>query len=556
MPTIDIHKQDLEELVGRKFTVKELEEALTHVKGEIEDVDGHNIKIEIKSTDRPDLWNVEGLARQLRAEYTKNQGIPKYKFKNSEKYFINISEKVKSVRPYIGAFVCKGIDIDDFSLKQLIQAQEKIAGTFGRKRREVAIGIFELDNITWPLLYTAESPDKIKFEPLDGNRDMDLNEILKIHPKGIEYGHLVKKFSRYPILIDANNKVVSFPPIINSEYSGRVSTKTKNLLVEITGLEMKNVEVALNIFAMSLADRGGKIEQVTVTDSEKNSIVTPIISEKYIEVPKELIHKTFGDKLPDKTIKNLLDRSRYDYETIPVTDSGKIKVKYPSYRVDIMHPIDVVEDLVMSYGYSNLVPEYPTMNTIGSLLHHSVRQKKLRTFMAGTGAQEISTFLLTNKDTLFSNMNCQEDNIVEILNPVSYNYSVFRNWLIPSVVEFLSKNTKVEYPQKVFEYGKVIELNKKKDVGTEDINKLVYAESSKDVTFTNVKSVLITILSRYNKTAKFVSKDYPSFIPGRSAEVIIDGKSVGLIGELSPSVLSNWKIEMPVAIFEIKNIID
>ena len=176
--------------------------------------------------------------------------------------------------------------------------------------------------------------------------------------------------------------------------------------------------------------------------------------------------------------------------------------------------------------------------------------------MAGTGAQEISTFLLTNKDTLFSNMNCQEDNIVEILNPVSYNYSVFRNWLIPSVVEFLSKNTKVEYPQKVFEYGKVIELNKKKDVGTEDINKLVYAESSKDVTFTNVKSVLITILSRYNKTAKFVSKDYPSFIPGRSAEVIIDGKSVGLIGELSPSVLSNWKIEMPVAIFEIKNIID
>jgi phenylalanyl-tRNA synthetase beta chain len=556
MPTIDIHKQDLEELVGRKFTVKELEEALTHVKGEIEDVDGHNIKIEIKSTDRPDLWNVEGLARQLRAEYTKNQGIPKYKFKNSEKYFINVSEKVKSVRPYIGAFVCKGINIDDFSLKQLIQAQEKIAGTFGRKRREVAIGIFELDNITWPLLYTAESPEKIKFEPLDGNRDMDLNEILKIHPKGIEYGHLVKKFSRYPILIDANDKVVSFPPIINSEYSGRVTTKTKNLLVEITGLEMKNVEVALNIFAMSLADRGGKIEQVTVTDSEKNSIITPIISEKYIEVPKELIHKTFGEKLLDKTIKNLLDRSRYDYETIPVTDSGNIKVKYPSYRVDIMHPIDVVEDLVMSYGYSNLVPEYPTMNTIGSLLPHSVRQKKLRTFMAGTGAQEISTFLLTNKDTLFSNMNCQEDNIVEILNPVSYNYSVFRNWLIPSVVEFLSKNTKVEYPQKVFEYGKVIELNKKKDVGTEDINKLVYAESSKDVTFTNVKSVLITILSRYNKTAKFVSKDYPSFIPGRSAEVIIDGKSVGLIGELSPSVLSNWKIEMPVAIFEIKNIID
>lgn len=556
MPTIDIHKQDLEELIGKKFTVKELEEALTHVKGEIEDVDGHNIKVEIKSTDRPDLWNVEGIARELRAHYTKNQGCPKYKFKNPNKYFINISEKVKDVRPYIGAFVCKDIKIDEFTLKQLIQAQEKIAGTFGRKRREVAIGIFELDNITWPLLYTAEEPSKIKFEPLDGNRDMDLNEIISKHPKGIEFGHLVKKFKRYPILIDANEKVVSFPPIINSEYSGRVTTNTKNLLVEITGLEMKNVEVALNIFAMSLSDRGGKIEQVSISDGNKNSIITPILSEKYIEVPKKLIYDVFGEKISDKDISNLLHRSRYDHDKIPVTESGKISVRYPSYRIDIMHPIDVVEDLIISYGYSNLIPEYPTLNTIGKLNDHSIRQKKLRTLMAGTGAQEISTFMLSNKNVLFSNMDCQEDNIVEILNPVSYNYSVFRNWLIPSVVEFLSKNTKVEYPQKVFEYGKVIKLNKKKDVGTEDINKLVYAESSKDVTFTNVKSVLITILANYGKNPKFVSKDYPSFIPGRSAEVIVDNKSIGIIGELSPKVLTNWKIEMPVAIFEIKNIID
>ena len=179
MPTIDIHKQDLEELVGRKFTVAELEEAAQYFKGEVEAVDGHNIKLEIKSTDRPDLWNVEGVARVLRAQFSKNQGIPKYKAK-APKLTINVSKKVKGIRPCIAAAVVRNIKIDDFSLKQLIQAQEKIAGTFGRKRREVAIGIFNLDKLNPPLLYTAEKPEKIEFEPLDGGRNMTMAEIVNL----------------------------------------------------------------------------------------------------------------------------------------------------------------------------------------------------------------------------------------------------------------------------------------------------------------------------------------------------------------------------------------
>ena len=546
MPTIDIHKQDLEELVGRKFTVAELEEAAQYFKGEVEAVDGHNIKLEIKSTDRPDLWNVEGVARVLRAQFSKNQGIPKYKAK-APKLTINVSKKVKGIRPCIAAAVVRNIKIDDFSLKQLIQAQEKIAGTFGRKRREVAIGIFNLDKLNPPLLYTAEKPEKIEFEPLDGGRNMTMAEIVEIHPKGKEFGHLVKPFAHYPLIIDADNKVVSMPPIINSEHSGRVTTRSKNLLIEITGLEMRYVETALNILAMSLADRGGTIEQVRISDAKGNSIVTPTFGVKEIAVSKALIDRTFGRHVSDQEIKSLLIKGRYDIDHIDKTVSGHAHVKYPSYRQDIMHPMDVIEDMLIVYGYNNIEPVYPIMSTQGELSSETDRNRRIRELMVGTGAQEIATFMLTNKNNLFEKMNLTEDNIVEIINPVSSNWSTLRNWLTPSLVEFLSKNTKVDYPQRIFELGQVVN-------GTVDGYKLAYAEAGSKVNFTRAKSILQSTVRATGKAPTFIARDYPSFIPGRSAEVKLGEKSIGIIGELHPKVLTNWKIEVPVVCWEIKTI--
>ena len=553
MPTIDIHKQDLEELVGRKFTVAELEEAAQYFKGEVEAADGHNIKLEIKSTDRPDLWNVEGVARVLRAQFSKNQGIPKYKAK-TPKLTINVSKKVKGIRPCIAAAVVRNIKIDDFGLKQLIQAQEKIAGTFGRKRREVAIGIFNLDKLTPPLLYTAEKPDKIKFEPLDGGKDMTMSEIIEIHPKGREFGHLVKPFAHYPIIIDADNKVVSMPPIINSEHSGKVTTRSKNLLIEITGLEMRYVETALNILAMSLADRGGTIEQVNISDVKGNTIVTPTFGVKEISVSKPLIDRTFGRHVSDPEIKSLLLKGRYDIDHIDKTSSGHAHVKYPSYRQDIMHPTDVIEDMLIAYGYNNIEPVYPIMSTQGELSSETDRNRRIRELMVGTGAQEITTFMLTNKNNLFEKMNLTEDNIVEILNPVSSNWSALRNWLTPSLVKFLSKNTKVDYPQRIFELGQVVNLNKRAETGTVDEYKLAYAEAGSKVNFTRAKSILQSIVRATGKSPTFVARDYPSFIPGRSAEVKLGEKSIGIIGELHPKVLTNWKIDVPVVCWEIKTI--
>ena len=551
MPTIDVHKQDLEELVGRKFTLEELESALKFVKGEIDGVIGHELKIDIKATDRPDLWNVEGIARALRSHYSNNQGIPKYNV-SKPVMTINISEKVKKVRPYIAAAIIRDIKINDDILKQLIQAQEKIAGTFGRRRREVAIGVFDLDKIIPPLLYTATKPEGLKFEPLDGERKMTPAEVLEIHPKGKEFAHLVKGHDVYPIIIDGANDVVSMPPIINSEKSGRVTKRSKNLLIEITGLEMKNVETALNILSMSLADRGGKIEQVNIVDSKDNIIVTPTFAVKEFKVDKYLIKRTFGFMPSDKEIKSLLERSRYNVVSIDKNDEGHAHIQFPTYRQDIMHAMDVVEDMLMAYGFDNIEPQYPEFFTQGSLKSVTIRNRKLREIMVGTGAQEISTFILTNKKNLFEKMNLPDDEIVEISNPVSSNWVVMRSWLTPSLVELLSKNTNVEYPQKIFELGQCVKLNTRSQVGSEDMWKMAYSEAGSKVNFTHAKSVLQAYARTIGKELKVVSKDHPMFITGRSGQVYLDGTAVGIIGELHPQVLNNWKIEVPTAVWEIE----
>ncbi|MDP6845547.1 MAG: phenylalanine--tRNA ligase subunit beta [Candidatus Nanoarchaeia archaeon] len=551
MPTIDVHKQDLEELVGRKFTLEELEESLKFVKGEIDGISGHELKIDIKATDRPDLWNVEGIARALRSHYSKNQGIPHY-LVGKPVMTINVSEKVKKVRPCIAAAIIRDIKIDDDILKQLIQAQEKIAGTFGRRRREVAIGIFNLDKIVPPLLYTATKPDGLKFEPLDGERKMTPSEVLDIHPKGKEFAHLVNSHDVYPIIIDGANDVVSMPPIINSEKSGRVTKRSKNLLIEVTGLEMRNVETALNILAMSLADRGGKIEQVNIVDSKDNIIVTPTFAVKDFKVDKYLIKRTFGFMPSDKEIKSLLERSRYNVVSVDKNDDGHVHLQFPTYRQDIMHAVDVVEDMLMAYGFDNIEPKYPEFFTQGDLQPATIRNRKLREIMVGTGAQEISTFILTNKKNLFEKMNLPDDEIVEIANPVSSNWSVMRSWLTPSLVELLSKNTNVEYPQKIFELGQCVKLNTRSQVGSEDMWKMAYSEAGSKVNFTHAKTILQAYARTLGKELKVVSKDHPMFITGRSGQVYLDGTAVGIIGELHPQVLNNWKIEVPVVVWEIE----
>lgn len=244
MPTIVCQKTDLEALIGEGLTRQQLEELLGRVKGELKEgaASSDQLKIELADTNRPDLWCVEGIARQLRTGLGKRPR--RYLFDRKRQgrnvYQVRVDPGLSKIRPYIGACVAKGVRLTDAVLEQMIQTQEKLSDLFGRKRRAVSIGYYRLSGISFPVDYTMAPPDKIRFVPLGFDQAMSAQQILKEHPKGIEYGHLIGQSKRLPVLMDSEGQVLSMPPVINSRSVGEITTEDQDFLVEATGDDLRD----------------------------------------------------------------------------------------------------------------------------------------------------------------------------------------------------------------------------------------------------------------------------------------------------------------------------
>jgi phenylalanyl-tRNA synthetase beta chain len=546
MPTIEVSHTDLCKLIGKKLLIEKLKEAIEYAKGEIEAINGDLLRIEVKDTNRPDLWSAEGIAREIKGRITKELGCPKYKVKKS-KVVVEVDKKNAKVRPLTVCAVVRNLKLNESALSQLIQLQEKVCGTFGRNRKEVALGVYDLDKIKPPIRFTTVKPNEIKFVPLDFEEELTPREILEKHPKGKEYGHLLAGLKEYPIFIDSANEVLSMPPIINSNYSGKVTTKTRNVFIECSGFKFNFLIPALNVIAAALADRGGKIESVKII-YPKQIIYTPDLSPKKAEISIDYINKISGLNLSVKEICELLRKARYDIVKLA---KGKIEVMYPAYRQDIMHPRDIVEDVIISYGYNRIEPIIPKLPTIGKTDEKEIISNKIAEIMVGLGFQEILSYTLTDKENIFEKMNLAPSEVIEIENPVSSKWSVFRNWLLPSLLEFLSHNQHLEYPQKIFEIGKVFVIDEKTETKTRDVLKIACCISDTKIGYESISSVLDAFLSSVGINYKLKATEHPSFIEGRVAEILINEKSIGIIGEINPLVLNNFKIEMPVVAFEI-----
>jgi phenylalanyl-tRNA synthetase beta chain len=533
-------------LIGKNLTVDELKQYILFAKAEIDDVKGDLMKIDSKDTNRPDLWSAEGIARELKGRLTSERGLPKYKIGKSN-LVVNVDRKVSKVRPLTVCAVAKNLKIDEATLSQLIQLQEKVAGTFGSGRKEVAIGVYDFSRIKPPIQYTTASLDK-KFVPLDFEEEMTIKDILEKHPKGMEFRHLVEGLKEIPIFIDSSGEVLSIPPIINSNFTGKVTEGTKEAFIECSGFDFKFLVPALNVLVAALIDRGAKVEAVKVVYPDK-VIYTPDMAPKKASVDVDLVNELSGLKLSSKEVAELLEQARYEVTKVK---GKKIEVLYPAYRQDIMHPRDLAEDVVISFGYNKIEPELIRFKTKGEINKREVLAEKVIERMVGFGFQEILSYSLTSKDNLFKRMNLKGEEIVEIENPVSLNWNVFRSWLLPSLMEFYSNNQHVEYPQRIFEIGDVVLIDEKQETKTRDVRKVAAAIADSKVDYYDMLAVLDGFMRGQKKKYRLRKVKHGSFIEGRVAEILVENKNVGMIGEINPQVLENWKLEMPVAAFEIE----
>ncbi|WP_297535867.1 phenylalanine--tRNA ligase subunit beta [Thermococcus sp.] len=557
MPKFDVSKRDLERLVGKEFTVEEWEDLFLYAKCELDDVWEENgeiyFKADSKDTNRPDLWSAEGIARQIRWALGFQRGLPKYEVEKSD-VTVYVDERLKDIRPYGVYAVVEGLKLDEEALKQMINLQEKVALTFGRRRREVAIGIFDFDKVKPPIYYRAGKKTE-RFVPLGFEEELTLEEILEKHEKGKEYGHLIKDRPYYPLLVDSEGKVLSMPPIINSKTTGRVTTETRNVFVDVTGWDLNKVMLALNVVVTALAERGGKIRSVKVVYPDFE-IETPDLTPKSFEVELDYIRKLAGLELSDGEIKDLLERMMYDV----TLEDGKAKLLYPAFRDDIMHARDVLEDVLIAYGYNEIEPEEPKLAVQGRGDKFVEFEDAVRELMVGFGLQEVMTFNLTNREAQYDRMNLEYGRdyfnnppaeLVEIENPISPKWSALRNWLLPSLLDFLSQNTHEEYPQRLFEVGKATLIDEGRETKTVSESKLTVVLAQPRVTFTDAKEILDSVMRHLDFEYEVEEVEHPSFIPGRVGRIIVNGQTIGVIGEIHPSVLEKWGIEMPVAGFEL-----
>ncbi|MBW2979972.1 phenylalanine--tRNA ligase subunit beta [Candidatus Woesearchaeota archaeon] len=540
MPTITFSLKDLNALVGKKLSLEELKDLVEYGKGEYDgyDKETDEVSVSFGDTNLPYLWSIEGIARLLKGLIGKQKGIPPLKINKSD-YKVIVDKSVDKIRPYVVAFVAKGRKVDDYLIKQIIQLQEKLCENYGRRREKVAIGIYSYKKINFPVHYKATEPESVKFIPLEFRKEMTQQEILEEHPKGKEYAWILEGKKKYPILIDSKDQVLSFPPIINSNITGKVEENEQDLFFEATGTDMDALLLSANIFAQALYERGFSICSVDVKYPTK-TITTPHLFNETIKISAEQVEKLLGLGLKDTEIKKLLEKLQYDYS------NGTVKI--PHYRRDILHPVDIIEDIGTAYGYKK-IEELPLKSyTIGKTTPLVKFIDKARDIIAGLGYQEVISPILTNKSFLYENMNIEDFGTVEISEYMSESYSCIRTWILPILLEVLSKNKHIEYPQKIFEQGLV---STRKNETITDYERIAVASAHDGVDFTEIKQVLDSLMRMLDVKYEIEETDNDAFIPGRVGRVIVNGKKIAFVGEIAPKVLDNWKIEVPVAGFEL-----
>ncbi len=537
MPVVTLYWDELERLVGvdRETILKRL----PMLGCDIERVEDDHLDVEF-FPNRPDLYSVEGVARALRGFLDIELGYKHYEVKRgSWKIFVDPS--VLEVRPKIAGCVVKGVKMSDEVIRSLMEVQEDLHWTIGRNRRKMAIGVHDLSKVNFPLTYKAVD-SSFAFVPLDFDRVMTVEEILKEHPKGKQFAFILAGKDRYPMIIDSKGEAISFPPIINAEKT-RVTEKTTDLFIDVTGFD-ENVDKALNILATMLADRGGVIESVEIIYPDRTE-VKPDLSPKRMRVSKSEIFGLLGFKLSDDEIKLALERMRFGVEKI-YEDS--VDVLIPPYRADIMHEWDVIEDIAIGYGYDRIKPEYPQTNAIGMTHPWNEMREIVREIMIGLGFLEVITFTLTSEKVQYDYMRRRRpkpwEGFVPVMHPLTEEHTIVRTDILPKLLEVLSQNKHHPMPQKIFEVGDVV-------IAMKNRLRLSACITHSKANFAEIRSVLQAVMKELDLSWDVNESEDPAFIEGRRADIIVSGKRVGVFGEIHPEVLENFGLTNPVVAFEL-----
>lgn len=538
MTNVNLSYKDLAGIIGKPVTQDEILEKVQLIGSDT----GDNVPGTDKMTieffpNRPDLYSVEGIGRALRQFLGIAPGLRTYDVEPSG-IKAKVSPEVREIRPYFVCAAVYGVEVDDTILKSMMELQEKLHITVGRKRAKLAIGIHDLDKVKSPFSFEAVDPDGISFVPLAKTEAMTPREILERHEKGRAYAHLLDGFSKYPMIFDGDRNVLSFPPIINGALT-TVTTATRNLFIDVTGFDAAAVEGALNIVCTALAERGGKIRSVEMEGAPK--MVYPDLAPSERTVDLGDFRRVIGIDISPAEAVEALGRMGMGAEA----DGDSIRVRIPAYRLDILHDIDICEDIAIGYGYEKYGKrKVPVTQTNGKLLPETEFTSNVQDIMIGLGYTEVTTLTLSNHRDEFEISGLPEVPAVVVTNPITEDHTCLRSYLMPSLMRILRHNKHRDLPQRIFEVGYVI----RDDKVTLHLCALQAASRS---SFTAVKSLAESVLRELDVEFSISACSYPTFVPGRGAFIEVNGKRIGAFGEMSPATIVGYEMTHPVTMLEM-----
>ena len=532
MTVVSFEYSDIIDLLGKRFSIDEIRAKTAMIGGADEGIEGEKLSFDI-SPNRPDMYSVEGLVRALKGVLDIEKGLPRFDVHESDVRFI-VEKSVEAVRPHAVGGLVRGVEMTDVIVKSLMDLQEKLHMTIGRRRKKVAIGIHDVDKVTPPFKYRAVKPESVRFTPLGLAEELTLLEILERHEKGREFAHILEGKPLFPIIEDAKGTVLSFPPIINGTAT-TLTEDTRNLFIDATGLEFGAVNSALNIISTSLSERGGKIESI-VLELPDRQMRTPDLAAKVKKVSTASANKLLGLAITPQEAAGCLGKMRFGTRVA----GDLIEAQVPAYRVDMLHEVDLIEDIGVGHGYDRIPLGLPRVSTVGAPAQITLFSQTLREMMIGYGYQEIMSLSMVDPQMPFKG----GADGPRILNPVSSELSGLRSSLLPSLLRILTMNTHRDLPQRVFEVEDVL-------AGAMNERHLAGASIHAKASFTEVKSLVQSIMRDLDREFDLETSGDPNFIPGRCAAVMVSGRNAGLFGEIAPAVLEAHNLAHPVAAFEL-----
>ena len=563
MPTISVEQKLLAKLLsqhGCQHDIADVDHRLPLLGTDIDRCDDEVLDIEI-FPNRPDLLSAETLSFAMRG-FLHNQETLSNESLEPSGVSLTVDPELASIRPIILGAVVRGLtmkddgEMDEF-IKQLMDHQEKLHFALGRGRRRASIGVHDLANLNPPFAVKAVERTH-SFTPLAMNEPMTIDEILSTHPKGIEYAHLLEGMEKVPIIEDANGSVLSFPPIINGEHT-TVQSSTRDLFIDVTGWDRRACESCLMLVALQAKERGGIVQTVHIEDCNGEDEVLPNWQPVHHRVPARLVSTILGRELDDEELKNAMIRmgglftGRSSATSEEVGNDGSMKhagdgedmlcFDMPRWRFDLLHPVDIVEDLAIGHGYEDLgvdVPKAP-MNAIPRQDNHL--RRRIRTSMQGMGFMQIQSLTLSNDQDQFDRMRWKPFNeITRITNPITLEHTMMRHFLLPGLLRLLASNRHHDLPQSVYELGTVVRDHTNMD-------RLAFLTAERTGGFAAIRGriqALLRDIGAENIAIEALPENEGPWLAGRAARVLLNGEWVGCFGEIDPTISQSFELLVPL----------